>query len=188
MGGLGWLIARSIGSLASADAFRRNMFRFEVVSPTGSLASADVVRREWIHWMIVSPMKSFASVAVLRREMIRWSVGSPTNDFCFTQHPFVANDSVGNDVSPARWFASATSCVEMVMLSKNTPQKLSCCRRCCRDRSSPCPPCSPCSKCLLPHPGCDMLRLVVGGGSFCDSNAREQFVGRKRPAAFVLNG
>ena len=46
MGGLGWLIARSIGLLASADFSRRNMFRFDVVSPTGSLASADVVRRE----------------------------------------------------------------------------------------------------------------------------------------------
>jgi hypothetical protein len=46
MGGLGWLIARSIGSLASADVSRRNMFGFDVVSPTGSVASADVVRRE----------------------------------------------------------------------------------------------------------------------------------------------
>ena len=88
-----------------------------------------------------------------------------------------AKDAIRGVVSSSSRFDSATSCVAIAMPSKTMPLKSSWYRQCCRDRSSPC------SKCLLLRPGCDILRLVVGGGSFCDSNAREQSVERERRSA-----
>ena len=97
-----------------------------------------------------------------------------------------AKDAIRDVASSSSRFDLETSCVEIVMPSKTMPQKSSSCRQCCRDRSSLCPPCSPCSKCLWLCPGCDILRLVVGRGSFCDSNAREQIGERERSVPSVL--
>jgi hypothetical protein len=112
---------------------------------------------------VVSPNKVVASMNVLRREKQMWF------------------DAISSMTS----FPSVTSCVEIAMLSKThadknkMPSKMSCGRFLLTITDA--------QKCLLLRPCCDILRLVVGGGSFCDSNAREQNVERECSALFGLN-